>query len=169
MSTSPTPRSSLETDSLLSRETVTATASTQEKLDWLLGLPSGATHIANYKTDDFSSIVRGVTNNRGVDLIVDFVGQSHWEKNIDSLAIDGHMVMLALLSGERDHLLAVIDADGTDHKVGFSFFFLFFPRTHCFIRQFGSYFIQAVTHTRFYFTLTKLGLPSQVNFKVGMG
>lgn len=123
MSTSPTLRSSLETDSLLSRETVTATASTQEKLDWLLGLPSGATHIANYKTDDFSSIVRGVTNNRGVDLIVDFVGQSHWEKNLDSLAIDGRMVMLALLSGERDHLLAVIDADGTDHKVGFSFFF----------------------------------------------
>jgi hypothetical protein len=78
---------------------VTATASTLEKLEWLLSLPSGATHVANYKTQDFSEVVKKVTDNKGVDVIIDFVGQSHWGRNIESLAVDGRMTMLALLSG----------------------------------------------------------------------
>ena len=82
------------------RPTVTATASTTEKLDWLLSLPSGATHVANYKTQDFSEVVKKVTDNKGVDVIIDFVGQSHWGRNIESLAIDGRMTLLALLSGK---------------------------------------------------------------------
>ncbi|KAI0718186.1 quinone oxidoreductase [Cerioporus squamosus] len=79
--------------------TVTATASTREKLDMLLGLPSGATHAVNYKTQNFADEVKKVTGGKGVDVIIDFVGQSHWEKNIDSLAYDGRMTLLALLSG----------------------------------------------------------------------
>ncbi|KAF8644434.1 hypothetical protein AX16_008493 [Volvariella volvacea WC 439] len=78
---------------------VIATASTKEKLEWLLSLHNGATNVANYRTEDFSAVVKQVTDNKGVDIVIDFVGQSHWEKNIDSLAIDGRMVMLALLSG----------------------------------------------------------------------
>jgi len=78
---------------------VTATASTPEKLDWLLSLPNGATHVANYKTQDLSEVVKKVTDNKGVDVIIDFVGQSHWGRNIESLAVDGRMTMLALLSG----------------------------------------------------------------------
>ncbi|KAG5640588.1 hypothetical protein DXG03_008003, partial [Asterophora parasitica] len=81
------------------RRTVTATASTQEKLDWLLEMPNGATHVANYKLEDFSAVVKKVTDDKGADVVVDFVGKSHWKKNIDSLAVDGHMTMLALLSG----------------------------------------------------------------------
>ncbi|KAJ6550669.1 quinone oxidoreductase [Mycena vulgaris] len=80
-------------------KTVTATASTQDKLDWLLSLPNGATHAANYKTEDFSQIAKQVTGNKGVDIVIDFVGQSHFEKNLASLAVDGRMTMLALLSG----------------------------------------------------------------------
>ncbi|KAG6816994.1 hypothetical protein H0H87_000889 [Tephrocybe sp. NHM501043] len=87
----------------LEANTVTATASTKEKLDWLLSLPLGATHVANYKTEDFSETVKKATNGKGADVVVDFVGRSHWKRNIDSLAIDGHMTMLALLSG-KPHL-----------------------------------------------------------------
>ncbi|TFK93295.1 quinone oxidoreductase [Polyporus arcularius HHB13444] len=79
--------------------TVTATASTRDKLDMLLGLPSGATHAVNYKTQNFADEVKKATGGKGVDVIIDFVGQSHWEKNIDSLAYDGRMTLLALLSG----------------------------------------------------------------------
>ncbi|KAG6849684.1 hypothetical protein H0H93_006302 [Arthromyces matolae] len=85
--------------------TVTATASNKEKLDWLSNLPSGATNVANYKTEDFSEVVLKATNNKGVDVLVDFVGQSHWKRNIASLAVDGHMTILALLSGSQ------VDAD----------------------------------------------------------
>lgn len=62
-------------------------------------MPNGATHAANYKTEDFSAVVKEVTNNKGVDVIIDFVGQSHWKKNLESLAVDGKMTMLALMSG----------------------------------------------------------------------
>lgn len=79
--------------------TVTATASTQEKLDWLLSIPSGATHAVNYKTQDFAAEVKKTTGGKGVDVIIDFVGRSHWQKNIDALAVDGRMTMLGLLSG----------------------------------------------------------------------
>ncbi|KAG5651859.1 hypothetical protein H0H81_007200, partial [Sphagnurus paluster] len=48
--------------------TVTATASTREKLDWLLEIQNGATHVANYKTEDFSAVVKSATNNKGGDV-----------------------------------------------------------------------------------------------------
>jgi putative PIG3 family NAD(P)H quinone oxidoreductase len=82
-------------------KTVTATASSKEKLDSLLAMPNGATHVANYKTQDFSAEVKKTTQGQGVDIIIDFVGQSHWNKNIDSLALDGRMTLLALLSGSE--------------------------------------------------------------------
>ncbi|EJF60976.1 quinone oxidoreductase [Dichomitus squalens LYAD-421 SS1] len=84
---------------LYGANTVTATASTKDKLDMLLQLPSGATHVVNYKEQDFSAEVKKTTGGKGVDIIIDFVGQSHWNKNIDSLAYDGRMTMLAFLSG----------------------------------------------------------------------
>ena len=44
--------------------------------------------------------MKQVTGGKGVDVVIDFVGQSHFNKNLDSLAVDGRMTMLALLSGE---------------------------------------------------------------------
>lgn len=87
--------------SVVLRKTVTATASTSEKLDWLLSIPNGATHTVNYKTQDFSAEVKKTTEGKGVDVIIDFVGQSHWAKNIDSLAVDGRMTLLSSLSGQH--------------------------------------------------------------------
>ncbi|CAK5269828.1 unnamed protein product, partial [Mycena citricolor] len=78
---------------------VIATASTKEKLDWLRSLSNGATATANYKNEDFSQVVKEATQGKGVNVVVDFVGQTHFTKNIDSLAVDGTMVMLAMLSG----------------------------------------------------------------------
>jgi len=84
---------------VIGAKTVTATASTQEKLDVLLAMSNGATHVANYKTQDFSAEVKKITDGKGVNVLIDFVGQSHWNKNIDSLALEGRMIMLAVLSG----------------------------------------------------------------------
>ncbi|PPQ97739.1 hypothetical protein CVT26_001771 [Gymnopilus dilepis] len=78
---------------------VVATTSTKEKIDWLINLPSGATHAANYKTQDFAAVVKEVTDNRGADVVIDFVGRTHFQKNVDAMAIDGRMTILSLLSG----------------------------------------------------------------------
>jgi len=84
---------------LYGANTVTATASSEDKLKWLLSIPNGATHAVNYKTQDFAAEVKKATNGKGADVVIDFVGQSHWQKNIDALAVDGRMTMLGLLSG----------------------------------------------------------------------
>ncbi|KIK65147.1 hypothetical protein GYMLUDRAFT_83061 [Collybiopsis luxurians FD-317 M1] len=78
---------------------VIATASSKDKLDFVLSMPNGVTHVVNYKTQNFAEEVKKITGGRGVDVIIDFVGQSHWGGNIDALAYDGRMVMLAMLSG----------------------------------------------------------------------
>ncbi|KAJ3997955.1 hypothetical protein F5050DRAFT_1322711 [Lentinula boryana] len=80
---------------------VISTASTKEKLDWLVNIPHGATNGVNYKTQNFAEEVKRITGNKGADVIIDFVGQSHWSRNIESMAMDGRMTMLALLSGTK--------------------------------------------------------------------
>lgn len=62
-------------------------------------MPYSATHGVNYKTQDFSDEVQKITAGKGVDVIIDFVGRTHWHKNIASLAKDGRMTLLATLSG----------------------------------------------------------------------
>jgi NADPH:quinone reductase-like Zn-dependent oxidoreductase len=80
------------------------TASQNEKLDFLMSLPNGPTHTINYRTEDFAKRVKEATGGKGVDVIIDFVGRSHWNKNLESLGVDGRMVMLALLSGQSFYL-----------------------------------------------------------------
>ncbi|KAF8215182.1 quinone oxidoreductase [Mycena galopus ATCC 62051] len=79
--------------------TVTGTASSSEKLEMILNMNNGATHAANYRTDDFVDTVKKATDNKGVDVIIDLVGQSHWTKNITSLAVDGRMILVGVVSG----------------------------------------------------------------------
>jgi len=61
----------------------------------------GPTHTVNYKTQDFAKEVDTITGGKGVDFVLDFVGKSHWEKNIASMAFDARMVILSTLSGSE--------------------------------------------------------------------
>ena len=45
--------------------------------------------------------VAKITENAGVDIIIDFIGASYWKKNIASLARDGRMVLLGLMGGAK--------------------------------------------------------------------
>ncbi|KAI9332531.1 quinone oxidoreductase [Obelidium mucronatum] len=76
---------------------VIVTVGSDEKKEYCQGL--GATHAFNYKTQDWPKEVESATDGKGVDVLVDFVGATHWNGNLASLALDGRMVMLAFLSG----------------------------------------------------------------------
>ena len=84
---------------------MTATSSTKDKLDRLLSLPAGATHVANYKTENFVDVVKEATGGKGVDIVVDMVGQSHFNHNLEALAMDGRMIILSTISGSYFHTL----------------------------------------------------------------
>lgn len=78
---------------------VFATAGSDEKL--ALARELGAEHAVNYQTEDFSLRVLALTGGRGVDVIVDHVGASIWEKNFASLAIGGRLVNCGVSGGHR--------------------------------------------------------------------
>jgi NADPH:quinone reductase-like Zn-dependent oxidoreductase len=76
------------------------TASSQEKIDFCVN-ELGATAGFNYKTQDWAKEVLKATNDKGVDLTIDFVGQSYFQGNLDVAARDGHIVHLGALSGTK--------------------------------------------------------------------
>lgn len=61
----------------------------------------GAATVIDYKTTTFDKKVHEVTEGRGVDVIIDFIAAGYFAQNIDSLAIDGRLILLATLSGGK--------------------------------------------------------------------
>ncbi|XP_009951039.1 PREDICTED: quinone oxidoreductase PIG3 [Leptosomus discolor] len=77
------------------------TAGTQEKLKATAN--AGAAVGFNYKNEDFSEKVLAFTQGSGVDVILDCVGGSYWEKNLNCLSTDGRWIIYGLLSGGEVH------------------------------------------------------------------
>src|SRR5207248_675662 len=71
-----------------SASAVYVTASTQDKIDFCVK-QLGATAGFNYRTQDWAKELLKVTGGKGVDIVVDFVGQSHFQGNLDVAALDG--------------------------------------------------------------------------------
>jgi len=59
----------------------------------------GADHCIDYKAQNFEESVKEITNGKGVDVVIDFLAASYFQKNINSLSLDGRMVLLALMGG----------------------------------------------------------------------
>jgi len=76
-----------------------AIAGAQRKLDFCLSL--GAIAGFNYKETDFAKEVLALTNQAGVNIIMDFIGAAFWEQNINALATDGVIVHISTLGGSR--------------------------------------------------------------------
>jgi putative PIG3 family NAD(P)H quinone oxidoreductase len=78
---------------------VFTTAGTDAKCAVCRGL--GADHVFNYHTQDFAAEIERVTAGHGVDVILDMVGGAYTEKNIESLAMRGRLVQIAVQQGAK--------------------------------------------------------------------
>lgn len=78
---------------------VFATAGSQEKCDACVDL--GAERAINYKTEDFAEVVKELTGKKGVDVILDMVAGDYLAREIDCLADDGRIALIALLGGAK--------------------------------------------------------------------
>ncbi len=76
---------------------VIATASTAAKLEKAKEL--GADETINYEEQDFLEEVKRLTNKRGVDIVVEHVGKSTWDKSIRCLAKGGRLVTCGATTG----------------------------------------------------------------------
>ena len=77
--------------------TVFVTASMPEKLRRCREL--GADLAVNYKEEDFLTAVQEATEGKGVDVILDPVGGSYLQRNVEALARFGRLVNIGLLGG----------------------------------------------------------------------
>ncbi|MBL0419834.1 NAD(P)H-quinone oxidoreductase [Ramlibacter sp. AW1] len=79
--------------------TVLATAGSDEKCQACLAL--GADHAINYRTQDFGEEARRLTQGAGVDVILDMVAGSYVAREVECLAEDGRLVIIAVQGGTR--------------------------------------------------------------------
>jgi len=77
--------------------TVLVTAGSDEKCAACLAL--GADHAINYRTSDFAEEVKKLTAGRGVNVILDMVAGSYVAREVECLAEDGRLVIIAVQGG----------------------------------------------------------------------
>ncbi len=61
----------------------------------------GATRAINYRTEDFVAVVKDETGGKGVDVILDMVGGTYIQRNIEAAAPWGRIVNIAYQDGGR--------------------------------------------------------------------
>jgi NADPH:quinone reductase len=79
--------------------TVIVTAGSDEKCAACLAL--GADHAINYKTADFAVEVKRITEGKGVDVALDMVAGGYVAREVECLADDGRLVIIALQGGTK--------------------------------------------------------------------
>ncbi len=74
-----------------------ATAGSKEKCDACVQL--GADVAINYQETDFVAEVKRITGGRGVNVILDLVGGSYLDRNLECIAVEGRLSIVAMQGG----------------------------------------------------------------------
>ncbi|MCK8607203.1 NAD(P)H-quinone oxidoreductase [Apilactobacillus ozensis] len=82
---------------IVNAKIITTSSSQKTKLC----INNGSDNALDYENQDFAEEVANLTNTQGVNLILDFIGASYFKQNIDSLAIDGKLVLIGNLGGNE--------------------------------------------------------------------
>jgi NADPH:quinone reductase-like Zn-dependent oxidoreductase len=61
----------------------------------------GVTAAFNYHTQNWAAEIQQHTQEKGVDVIVDFIGANYFQDNLNTAALDGRIVLLGLMSGSN--------------------------------------------------------------------
>jgi len=83
---------------------VIATAGSDDKCAACLAL--GADHAINYKTKDFVAEVKRLTDGAGVNVVLDMVAGGYVAREIECLAEDGRLVIIAVQGGVKSEFNA---------------------------------------------------------------
>ena len=81
---------------------VAVTAGSAEKLELCTEL--GADVTICYRDEDFVERVRSESEGRGADVILDIMGASYLDRNVDALAPDGRLVIIGFQGGVKGEL-----------------------------------------------------------------
>ncbi|MGZ8158460.1 MAG: NAD(P)H-quinone oxidoreductase [Methylobacter sp.] len=78
---------------------VIVTAGSEAKCEFCLHL--GADAAINYKKTDFVEEVKRLTDNRGVDVILDMIGGDYFPRNLKCMSDDARLVQIAIQMGPK--------------------------------------------------------------------
>jgi NADPH:quinone reductase-like Zn-dependent oxidoreductase len=81
---------------------VIATAGSDDKLARARAL--GASEVINHHTQDIAEEIKRLTNKRGVDVVIEHVGEATWAKSVRALARGGRLVTCGATTGIRGTL-----------------------------------------------------------------
>ncbi len=81
---------------------VIVTAGSTAKCEFCLQL--GADAAINYKEQDFVEDIKRLTDNKGVDVILDMIGGDYFPRNIKCMADDARLVQIAVQMGPKTEL-----------------------------------------------------------------
>lgn len=84
--------------------TVLVTAGSDDKCSACLAL--GADHAINYRTQDFKDEVLRLTQGKGADIILDMVAGGYVAREVECLAEDGRLVIIAVQGGMKSEFNA---------------------------------------------------------------
>lgn len=76
---------------------VIVTAGSAQRCSRCLSL--GAAVAVNYREEDFESACAEVTDGAGVEVVLDCIGGTYFEKNLRVLGLDGRLVVIGLMGG----------------------------------------------------------------------
>lgn len=79
--------------------TVIATAGSDDKCEACKKL--GADHAINYRTSDFAEEAKKLTGSKGVDVVLDMVAGDYVAREIECMAEDGRLVIIAVQGGAK--------------------------------------------------------------------
>ncbi|MBQ1764971.1 MAG: NAD(P)H-quinone oxidoreductase [Aquincola sp.] len=79
--------------------TVIVTAGSDDKVAACVKL--GADHGINYRTQDFAAEVQRITGGKGVDVVLDMVAGDYIGREIECLATDGRLALIAVQGGTK--------------------------------------------------------------------
>jgi NADPH2:quinone reductase len=78
---------------------VYVTVGTDEKCAFCEKL--GADKSINYRKENFPDVIKKITQNKGVNVILDMIGGSYTNDNLDVLAEEGRLVLINSMAGEH--------------------------------------------------------------------
>ena len=81
---------------------VIVTAGSDDKCAACMAL--GADHAINYRTQDFVAEVQRITEKRGVDVVLDMVAGDYVAREVECLAADGRIAIIAVQGGTKSAL-----------------------------------------------------------------
>ena len=81
---------------------VIVTAGSDDKCAACVAL--GADHAINYRTQDFVAEVQRLTDKRGIDVVLDMVGGDYVAREVECLANDGRIAIIAVQGGTKSAL-----------------------------------------------------------------